>query len=369
MEIARKIGERDEELALAYMTEAIEAKGAQLCRDDLWMFNNRGIVCAPGKMEGSVDNYVKALPLGPGDCRASLQYRRGLRRWSGLRQGLGLFSEKPSGPIREYCARPRPCPTTSPWPCTVPTRPARPGIPGHGPGSRSVLRTREKALAALSERVGESLLDAPGRFCIRECILRRRSDFMGFGTRIGTHSPVFQDAGVRQRLRPDRQPRGRAPAIAMGEWRARSAARLSGVGADGLIFLDGRRKAPGRLHLAFLQLDGSRAEMLRQRVAVRGQAGTISSGWRRPSMSWAPTPGTSRPRSFRYESGPGAPGPSPRGAPGHGLVLEGMTVPFHFVDTGVPTPCRGRRLWPIWTWPGSDGACAITRNSPRPGPM
>ncbi len=77
MEIARKIGEKDEELALAYMTEAIEAKGAQLCRDDLWMFNNRGIVLRrQGKWNEAVDNYAKALTLAPGD--AGLQYNIGV---------------------------------------------------------------------------------------------------------------------------------------------------------------------------------------------------------------------------------------------------------------------------------------------------
>ncbi len=77
MEIARKIGEKDEELALAYMTEAIAAKGAQLCRDDLWMFNNRGIVLRrQGKWKEAVDNYAKALTLAPGD--AGLFYNIGV---------------------------------------------------------------------------------------------------------------------------------------------------------------------------------------------------------------------------------------------------------------------------------------------------
>lgn len=77
MEIARKIGEKDEELALAYMTEAIEAKGLELTRDDLWMFNNRGIVLRKqGKWSEAVDNYVKALNLAPGD--AGLYYNIGV---------------------------------------------------------------------------------------------------------------------------------------------------------------------------------------------------------------------------------------------------------------------------------------------------
>ncbi|MDQ7831728.1 MAG: tetratricopeptide repeat protein [Desulfovibrionaceae bacterium] len=77
MEIARKIGEKDEELALAYMTEAIEAKGGDLTRDDLWMFNNRGIVLRrQGKWREAVDNYDKALALAPGD--AGLYYNIGV---------------------------------------------------------------------------------------------------------------------------------------------------------------------------------------------------------------------------------------------------------------------------------------------------
>jgi len=77
MEIARKIGEKDEELALAYMTEAIEAKGVELSRDDLWMFNNRGIVLRKqGKWREAVENYTKALTLAPGD--AGLHYNIGV---------------------------------------------------------------------------------------------------------------------------------------------------------------------------------------------------------------------------------------------------------------------------------------------------
>jgi len=77
MEIARKIGEKDEELALTYMTEAIDAKGVALTRDDLWMFNNRGIALRrQGKWSEAVDNYAKALNLAPGD--AGLYYNIGV---------------------------------------------------------------------------------------------------------------------------------------------------------------------------------------------------------------------------------------------------------------------------------------------------
>lgn len=110
MEIARKIGERDEELALAYMTEAIEAKGAQLCRDDLWMFNNRGIVLRrQGKWREAVDNYVKALPLAPGD--AGLLYNIGVayadgrvydKAWDSFQKAVGadqgILRQTPSVP-------------------------------------------------------------------------------------------------------------------------------------------------------------------------------------------------------------------------------------------------------------------------------
>jgi tetratricopeptide (TPR) repeat protein len=110
MEIARKIGEKDEELALAYMTEAIEAKGAQLCRDDLWMFNNRGIVLRrQGKWNEAVDNYAKALTLAPGD--AGLQYNIGVayaegwvydRAWEYFEKAVaadpGILRQTPSVP-------------------------------------------------------------------------------------------------------------------------------------------------------------------------------------------------------------------------------------------------------------------------------
>lgn len=77
MEIARKIGERDQELALSYMNEAIEVKGASLGKADLWMFNNRGILLRrQGKWREAVDNYERALSIAPND--AGLYYNIGV---------------------------------------------------------------------------------------------------------------------------------------------------------------------------------------------------------------------------------------------------------------------------------------------------
>jgi tetratricopeptide (TPR) repeat protein len=77
MEIARKIGEKNQEMALRFITEAIELKGDALNRDDLWMFNNRGILLRrQGLWKEAVENYRKALTVAPGD--AGLSYNIGV---------------------------------------------------------------------------------------------------------------------------------------------------------------------------------------------------------------------------------------------------------------------------------------------------
>ncbi len=83
MDIARKIGDKDRELALQYMDEAIEHKGASLSKNDLWMFNNRGIILRrQGKWREAVDNYKKALTLAPDD--AGIYYNIGVAYAEGV---------------------------------------------------------------------------------------------------------------------------------------------------------------------------------------------------------------------------------------------------------------------------------------------
>ena len=77
MQIARAIGEKDQDMALRFVTEAIEAKGASLGQADLWMFNDRGILLRrQGLWQQAVDNYRKALEIAPGD--AGLFYNIGV---------------------------------------------------------------------------------------------------------------------------------------------------------------------------------------------------------------------------------------------------------------------------------------------------
>ena len=77
MEIAAKIGEKDQDMALRCVTEAIAAKGEALGRDDLWMFNNRGILLRrQGLWKQAVENYEKALAVAPDD--AGLLYNLGV---------------------------------------------------------------------------------------------------------------------------------------------------------------------------------------------------------------------------------------------------------------------------------------------------
>lgn len=89
MEIARVIGEKDQEMALRFVTEAIEAKGAALGQADLWMFNDRGILLRrQGLWAQAVDNYRKALDIAPGD--AGLLYNLGVAHAEGRQYDIAL---------------------------------------------------------------------------------------------------------------------------------------------------------------------------------------------------------------------------------------------------------------------------------------
>ena len=100
MEIAAKIGEKDQDMALRCVTEAIAAKGEALGRDDLWMFNNRGILLRrQGLWKQAVENYEKALPWLPTTPVCSI-----ISAWPMPRARITIrpcgFSPGPSRPIR-----------------------------------------------------------------------------------------------------------------------------------------------------------------------------------------------------------------------------------------------------------------------------
>ncbi|MYL84414.1 tetratricopeptide repeat protein [Desulfovibrio aerotolerans] len=82
MDMARKIGERDPEMALRFVTEAIAAKGEAITRADLWMFNNRGILLRrQGNWQEAAENYRKALAVAPDD--AGVRYNLGVAHAEG----------------------------------------------------------------------------------------------------------------------------------------------------------------------------------------------------------------------------------------------------------------------------------------------
>ena len=89
MEIAVKIGENDQDMALRCVTEAIAAKGEAPGRDDLWMFNNRGILLRrQGLWKQAVENYEKALAVAPDD--AGLLYNLGVAHAEGKEYDVAL---------------------------------------------------------------------------------------------------------------------------------------------------------------------------------------------------------------------------------------------------------------------------------------
>ncbi|MEL7641339.1 MAG: tetratricopeptide repeat protein [Solidesulfovibrio sp.] len=89
MEIARAIGEKDQAMALRFVTEAIEAKGEALGQADLWMFNDRGILLRrQGLWAQAVDNYRKALEIAPDD--AGILYNIGVAHAEGKQFDIAL---------------------------------------------------------------------------------------------------------------------------------------------------------------------------------------------------------------------------------------------------------------------------------------
>ena len=75
--IARKIQGIRPELSTRYLEKAIEYKGKDLNRDDLWIFNEIGInLRQQGKLSRAIEYYQQALKIAPGD--EGLYYNIGL---------------------------------------------------------------------------------------------------------------------------------------------------------------------------------------------------------------------------------------------------------------------------------------------------
>ncbi|WP_256128290.1 diaminopimelate epimerase [Desulfolutivibrio sulfoxidireducens] len=129
----------------------------------------------------------------------------------------------------------------------------------------------------------------------------------------------------------------RVPVVAMAEWATKVCRKAFGVGADGLIFLEEAPAGSTADYIwHFYNADGSRAEMCGNgaRCAARlafliGLAPAVHVlGTDAGDIQAEVSPGTNQVR-VRLTT--------PKGLLlGMELEVEGMTVPFHFVDTGVP---------------------------------
>ena len=77
MGIGRKLKDKDPKRSLLFMQQAIEYRGDDLSKDDIWMFNDMGICLRrEGKIDEAIQYYCKALKLAPTD--SSLLYNIGM---------------------------------------------------------------------------------------------------------------------------------------------------------------------------------------------------------------------------------------------------------------------------------------------------
>ena len=77
MEIARKLKDSRPDLSSQYIAKAIQVKGSNLSRKDLWMFNEMGVTLRQqNKWEEAIEYYKKGLEIAPLD--AGLLYNIGM---------------------------------------------------------------------------------------------------------------------------------------------------------------------------------------------------------------------------------------------------------------------------------------------------
>lgn len=77
MDIGIKLRDIDPEQSLRFMNQALEAKGGDFTREDLWMVNEMGMCLRKkGDWQGAVDAYRKALHIIPDE--AGLHYNMGM---------------------------------------------------------------------------------------------------------------------------------------------------------------------------------------------------------------------------------------------------------------------------------------------------
>lgn len=82
MDIGVKLREINPEQGLSFMRQAIEAKGSDFSREDLWMVNEMGMTLRKqGDWEGAIEAYERALKVIPDE--AGLLYNMGMAHFQG----------------------------------------------------------------------------------------------------------------------------------------------------------------------------------------------------------------------------------------------------------------------------------------------
>lgn len=81
-QISEAVGNHSPELAEKYLTKVIESRKANLTKDDITLFNRRGIALrGQGKWRDAIDNYSHALTIAPDD--EGILYNMGMAYYDG----------------------------------------------------------------------------------------------------------------------------------------------------------------------------------------------------------------------------------------------------------------------------------------------
>ncbi len=100
VKIAKRVGQKRPDLGSEYIAKAIENKGSNLTREDLWMFNEIGIsLRKQGKWEEAIKYYQYGLKISPLDAglfyNTGMAYAQGRQNYKALEHFQKALSSNP----------------------------------------------------------------------------------------------------------------------------------------------------------------------------------------------------------------------------------------------------------------------------------